>query len=122
MIYSALVYTHCTKRNGDEDVLQCPSIVETGKDNLSSMNINHRIWNNDISLKKNFLFFSECCHSITVTGKGDVKNALPIIFTTYTVEHTLFNGHVHYTSQDGRKAIAFANKRKHWKIQPVSDR
>ena len=57
-----------------------------------------------------------------MTGKGDVKIALQHTFTTYTVEHTLVNGHVHYTSQDGSKAIAFDNKRKNWKIQPVSDR
>ena len=68
------------------------------------------------------LNFPECCHSIEIKGGGDVRNGQATIFTTYTREGSLINGHVHYTSHDGRKAIAFNDDHNKWKIQSASKR
>ena len=42
--------------------------------------------------------------------------------TTFMREDTLVNGHVHYTSLDGKLAIAFSNGHNEWKIQPDANR
>ena len=68
------------------------------------------------------LYISECCNFITVVGGGDVGQIQPQIFTTYIMEPDLLNGHVHYTSLDGRGAIAFNDVKKDWKIQAASRR
>ena len=47
-----------------------------------------------------------------ITG---VKDAQSVLFTTYRIEEDLLNGRVHYTSKDGKKAIAYATGR--WRIQ-----
>ena len=65
-----------------------------------------------------------CCNEVQVLDGDDdkVKSVVPKIFTTYTKEPDIINGHVHYTSVDGRKAIAFNDEDKEWKIQLVSHR
>ena len=65
---------------------------------------------------------SECCDTIVVQGGGGAKARQPTIFSTYTTEPDLVNGHRHYTSQDGSMAIAFNKDHKEWKIQPVTRR
>ena len=70
-----------------------------------------------------FFMLSECCHTIEVQGGGDVQIKQPHIFTTYTLETDIVNGHVHYTSQDGTWAIAYVDSQNpHWAIQLVEDR
>ena len=69
--------------------------------------------------------FSECSVVVEVVqGQAAVtgaKAAQPNIFTTYHIEKDLLNGKVHYTSTNGRYAIAF-NERGQWCIQLVKDR
>ena len=64
----------------------------------------------------------ECCAEIEVTGGGQAKVKQWSIFTTYTIESDLVNGHPHYTSLDGSKAIAFNLDNNDWKIQPEENR
>ena len=63
-----------------------------------------------------------CCTNIEVIGGGQAKEEQSSIFTTYTIEPDLVNGHPHYTSQDGSKAIAFNQDNNEWKIQPKENR
>ena len=62
------------------------------------------------------------CSKIEVQGGGGAKEKHPEIFTTYTIESDLVNGHSHYTSKDGTMAIAFNKDENEWKIQPVANR
>ena len=62
------------------------------------------------------------CSAIEVQGGGGAKEKHPEIFTTYTIESDLVNGHSHYTSKDGTMAIAFNKDENEWKIQPVANR
>ena len=54
-----------------------------------------------------------------ITG---AKDALPNIFTTYQIEENPFNGRVHYTSVDGKRAIAYSETWGQWLIQGVKIR
>ena len=65
---------------------------------------------------------SKCCDEVRVVGQGDVLNAYPKIFTTYKIETNLLNGRVHYTSQDGKLALAFNAAHKQWYIQDADIR
>ena len=49
-------------------------------------------------------------------------NKQPGIFTSYKIEQDPFNGKVHYTSEDGEKAIAYESKRGEWNIQSAEER
>ena len=49
-------------------------------------------------------------------------NKQPGIFTSYKMEQDPFNGKVHYTSEDGEKAIAYESKRGEWNIQSAEER
>ena len=65
------------------------------------------------------LGISDCCTSIEVRGGGRAKEMQSQIFTTYSMEPNTLNGHRHYTSQDGLRAIAFNTDHNEWKIQPA---
>ena len=60
----------------------------------------------------------DCCTTIEVQGSS-LSGA---VFTTYTMESDLVNGHPHYTSQNGLWAMAFNLDHDEWKIQPVASR
>ena len=53
-------------------------------------------------------------------GEGDARDARPSIFKTYLIEPDLVNGKAHYTSADGKYAIAYTGSG--WNLQPDSDR
>ena len=55
-------------------------------------------------------------------GEGDARDARPDIFKIYLIEPDLVNGKVHYTSQDGTKAIAFESSLGEWNIQTAESR
>ena len=66
--------------------------------------------------------FSACCNKIQVVGGGDAKAQLPLIFTTFTIEKDFINGYVHYTSNNGKKTVAYNDEHNEWKIQPISNK
>ena len=65
-----------------------------------------------------------CCITLEVVQGQDAitgaKDAQSHIFTTYHIEEYPLDGRVHYTSMDGRKAIAYSNGR--WRIRGVKIR
>ena len=69
-------------------------------------------------------FFLDCCAVVEVVqgreAVSGVKDARPWIFSTYHREDKLLNGRLHYTSKDGRTAIAHSGGL--WRIQPEKDR
>ena len=73
-------------------------------------------------LEHNFFVVPDCCTKIEVIGGGRAKGKQSSIFTDYTIEPDLVNGHPHYTSLDGSRAIAFNLDHNEWKIQPVEKR
>ena len=50
------------------------------------------------------------------------KEALSRLFTTYYIEEDNLNGRVHYTSKDGKGAVAYNNEFGSWVIQPAEYR
>ena len=64
----------------------------------------------------------DCCTKIEVIGGGRAKEKQSSIFTIYTIESDLVNGHQHYTSLDGSRAIAFNQDHNEWKIQSAANR
>ena len=75
------------------------------------------------------LSHADCCPSVEVfQGKNAnpaAKNAQPKIFTTYQIEKNLLTAgnsyqSIHYTSQDGTKAITYGNGK--WRIQSAQMR
>ena len=71
------------------------------------------------------LLFSACCNKIEVRHhKNDTKvfNAHPMIFTTYLIEDGTINGRVHYTSQDGKRAISYCHQNRKWVMLASQDR
>ena len=74
------------------------------------------------SLWQNFFVVPDCCTKIEVRGGGQAKEKQSSIFTTYSMERDHVNGHPHYTSLDGSKAIAFNLDNNDWKIQPEENR
>ena len=68
------------------------------------------------------LVVSECSPRIEVRGGGAAKQNVPGIFKNYKIEPDLVNGRLHYTSQDGKFAVAFNNVKNQWVIQPVAYR
>jgi len=67
---------------------------------------------------------SSCCWKVQVSyaEAHHVQREQPQIFQDYTHEPGLVDGHPHYTSVDGKKAIWFEATRKGWIIGKTSDR
>ena len=64
---------------------------------------------------------ADCCESVAVIrGVEPITDDEKSIFTIYHIEENLLNGKVHYTSEDGKKAIAYSSGK--WRIQPVEDK
>ena len=62
--------------------------------------------------------FTDCCPSVGVFhDTGDRHSSM---FTNYHIERSFLNGKVHYTSEDGTRAISYFNNK--WHIQRVEDR
>ena len=70
---------------------------------------------------KHAFFLSGCCSTIMVKGGEDAIAKYPQMFTAYTIESSLTNGHVSYTSLDESWAIAMSPQGK-WKIQKENTR
>ena len=68
------------------------------------------------------IFSSECCDTIEVHGQGGPVQRQRGIFDTYTLEQDLVNGHKHYTSQDGTRALAYNTNDNEWKLQATEKR
>ena len=57
-----------------------------------------------------------------VVGEGPAYSEYPEIFTRYKIEKNLFNGRVHYMSQDGKLDLAFNAAKMQWFIQDTEMR
>ena len=57
-----------------------------------------------------------------VQGGGNAKQTQSSIFDTYTIEQDLVNGHKHYTSLDGTRALAYDTDANEWKLQAADKR
>ena len=67
-----------------------------------------------------------CCTRLIVF-QGDyhdrgAQREVPQIFTSYAIEPDKINGRVHYTSKDGKYALAYNEKTFLWMIQTVQHR
>ena len=58
--------------------------------------------------------------SVEYAEENEAYERLPYIFTSYVIEKGMINGHNHYTSADGTRAIAYICNR--WIVQDDSDR
>ena len=67
-----------------------------------------------------------CCNKLEVVQGQEAitgaKDAQSKIFTTYQIEENPLNGRVHYTSIDGKRAIAWNNEDKAWHIGHAESR